>query len=329
MAFVDQGKSVSRLEEIGMTVLRCQRLTSAVPAAIALALFTSCGGSSPVVPGTPTPATPTVAPTTEPPPPIGAVSCPFGDGTLNTQCSRKKGSALLTDVDNAINAVIQQKPEIFNLDSEANPGSHEFKILDREAYLNGVVTNLRAMGLCAERERDIGEYIHVKDSNEASETFGITLSSGHIRRGSGSYRETCSPASFPIDPGPNAPPPLSGKVHVRVANYHVLDSTAIVGPDGNYCRAIGYKDGRTLCPVRQEGDPERGPCETWRVGTADDTGRAGPTWTRPGGGFCTGPESGCQNHPDNQYQLWVFANGAGTYKVCADNFACGEIVFKP
>jgi hypothetical protein len=262
---------------------------------------------------------------------------------LNTQCGRKKSSLLLSQVDTAINALIQQKPELFDLTKEANPGSHEFQILDREGYLNGVVANLRAAGLCAERERDLGEQIHVKDSNAASETFTVTLSSGFIRRGAGSYRETCTPAAFPVDPGANAPPPLSGcgrpypppisrfrgKVHVRLGDHWVLDSTAIVGPDGNYCRSIGYTDGRTLCPVRTEGHPERGACETWRVGHADDTGRPGPTWTKPGGGFCTGPESGCQNHPENQYQLMVFANGAGTYRVCPDNQACGEIVFKP
>jgi hypothetical protein len=320
-----------------MTVLRRQRRTVAVPAVLAAAFFSSCGGGSPIVPD-PVP-TPTAIPTQEP---RGPVSCPLGDGLLHAQCARKKRPSLLPYVDTAINALIQRRPEIFDLTREAGTGTHQFLILDREAYLNGIVDNLRAAGVCAERERDLGDYVNVKDSNGFSESYDITLSSGHIRRGAGSYRETCEPAAFPLDPGPDAPPPMSGcgrpyppaitrfggKVHLRVGNYWVLDSTAQVGPNPDYCRSIGFK-ARIYCPVRTEGHPQRGACETWRVGYAQDTGRPGPTWTKPGGGFCTGPESGCQNHPDNQYQLWVFANGAGTYKVCAANGVCGEIPFAP
>jgi hypothetical protein len=90
-----------------------------------------------------------------------------------------------------------------------------------------------------------------------------------------------------------------------------LDSTALVGPDVAYCAEIGYTDGRALCPVRIEGDPERQSCEAWAVGKARDTGRSGPTWTLEGQ-FCLGlAVNGCENHPDNQYAL--FAAKGGTY----------------
>ena len=74
--------------------------------------------------------------------------------------------------------------------------------------------------------------------------------------------------------------------------------------------------------MRPEGHPEREACEAWAVGTALDTGRPGPTWRR-GGSFCTGPASGCENHPENQYLLKAFL--AGAYEACARNGACGEL----
>ena len=109
------------------------------------------------------------------------------------------------------------------------------------------------------------------------------------------------------------------KVHIKSPEYYTLDSTPIVGPDGEYCALIGFTDGRTLCPIRPEGAEDREACENWRVGKAADTGRWGPTWRKGDGSFCTGPESGCANHPSNQYALLTYA--PGTYVVTAENGA--------
>jgi hypothetical protein len=109
------------------------------------------------------------------------------------------------------------------------------------------------------------------------------------------------------------------KVHIKGPEYYTLDSTPIVGHDAEYCASIGYTDGRSLCPVRPEGAPDREACEAWRVGKAQDTGRPGPTWRKQDGSFCTGPASGCQNHPDTQYSLWTYVGG--TYVVSAENGA--------
>jgi hypothetical protein len=142
------------------------------------------------------------------------------------------------------------------------------------------------------------------------------------------------PAEEPT-PEPEAPPAASGcgsptppavsrfnvKVHLRGSGSWTLDSTPLVGPDSDYCARIGFTDGREYCPVRPEGHPEREACEAWRVGTALDTGRPGPTWRRDGS-FCTGAGD-CENHPDNQYFVKAFASG--TYQACARNGACGEI----
>jgi hypothetical protein len=72
-------------------------------------------------------------------------------------------------------------------------------------------------------------------------------------------------------------------------------------------------------------DPKRVACEVWRVGTAKDTGRPGPTWTKDDGSYCTGLQSnGCQNSPDNQFQLRVSAGG--TYVAAAANGVACSVV---
>jgi len=80
-------------------------------------------------------------------------------------------------------------------------------------------------------------------------------------------------------PSPPAVSRVNVKVHSQLSDRAVLDATPLVGPDVAYCRAIGYTDGRSYCPLRAEGDPERQACEAARVGRASDTGRSGPTWS--------------------------------------------------
>jgi hypothetical protein len=125
--------------------------------------------------------------------------------------------------------------------------------------------------------------------------------------------------------GSPLPPPLSSlnvKIHQRGGDAWLLDSTPLVGPDAGYCAKIGFTDGRSVCPVRQEGNAEREACELYVVGRATDTGRPGPTWSSSSGGYCTGRASGCEN-ADNQYQLRIFQGGV--FKACGRNGVCGEV----
>lgn len=124
--------------------------------------------------------------------------------------------------------------------------------------------------------------------------------------------------------GAPLPPPLAQlnvKVHQRGDNRWLLDSTPLVGPDAAYCAKIGFTDGRSVCPVRVEGNPEREACELYVTGRARDTGRPGPTWFVDGK-LCTGPPV-CQNHEDNQYQVFAYQNGL--YKACGKNDVCGDV----
>ena len=160
----------------------------------------------------------------------------------------------------------------------------------------------------------------------------MLLSSGHMRRGPGPTGRRARPrasrsigrrtprrsaAAAAALPAAGHAPELQGAP--QGPEFYTLDSTPIVGPDVAYCAAIGYADGRSLCPVRTEGTVDRVACENWRVGTAKDTGRPGPTWAKADGSYCTGPDSGCQNHPDSQYQLFTYRSG--TYTVTAENGA--------
>ena len=322
-----------------MPVCRSLVPAAAVSAAGIIALLTlSCGGGASPVSSTPVT---TVATQPTPAPPVTGIgdafnhaTCPLGKGDVNAECGRYS-EALLAEVETAMELLIQQKPQIFDLNNEYAPETRAFKVLDREAYMNGLVANLRAAGLCSERDPDdaLLETIRVKRSSDSSEDYDVLLASGHMRRGTGAYRQTCVPSSFPVDRAADAPPIGSGcgrpypppvtrlncKLHLRGTEFYTLDSTPIVGPDVAYCASIGYTDGRSLCPVRVENAPDRVACENWRVGKAKDTGRPGPTWTKSDGSYCTGPDSGCQNHPDSQYQLFTYRSGK--YTVTAENGA--------
>jgi len=167
--------------------------------AVALALVGGCGGgSSPTQPpvttpsASPTPAaTPTPSPSASPTP--GATSCRYGMGTVDTSCARHN-PVFLEDVDTAINLLGQQRPEIFNINDTAGTG--QWRVLDTERFIAGVITNLQAKDYCAGFDL---QNVQVKNGNSFSEDYDILLSTGHVRRGASTYRQTCQPANFPLD----------------------------------------------------------------------------------------------------------------------------------
>ena len=146
---------------------------------------------------------------------------------------------------------------------------------------------------------------------------------------------TPPPAPPPPEPTPEPPPsggrggcgkPLppdiqlvKAKVHFKGGKKWTLDSTALVA-GYEYCREIGFTDGRNRCPVRPEGHPEREACEAYAIGKAQDTRRPGPTWDR-NGELCDGIV--CENHPDNQHLLLAYEEGR--YHACAKNGVCGTV----
>ncbi len=215
----------------------------------------SCGAPSPATPPIttlPQPVTtPTPVPTPESP---AAASCPLGKGDVNTMCGATN-RRLLDPVQRAIDALVADHPELFNKQEEAGANTRQYRVLDRDGYLDGVVSELRAAGLCAERTLDL-ERIQVKNRNGFSEEWDVITSKGYIRRGESGYRTTCTPAAFPLDAAdyvvtvstylwsfeclPGVTPPLPG------------DGQIPLGCDGRVTATPKLKDG-TPVPARIHG----------------------------------------------------------------------------
>lgn len=175
------------------------RLRPWVPVVLGGFLLTCGGGGSPTAPRTPGPSA-TPPPVTQPsPPPVQTLCQKLGYvPSADTRCSREAAGAFQTQVDGAIDRLIQQHPELFE---NASGG---IRIRSIGAYYVGVIENLDDTGLCAGFD---GEEVQVKESNDFNEQFDISSSSGYVRRGDSAYRSTCRPAAFPTPEPPPIPPP--------------------------------------------------------------------------------------------------------------------------
>ena len=108
----------------------------------------------------------------------------------NAPCSMQSPS-FLGAVDKAITQLTDQQPSIFDFNQKTCENC--FYVKNESAFVNGVIKNLNAAGYCAYYD---GEELAVKNSNAFNEQYDILVSSGHIRRGAGSYRSTCNPSWF-------------------------------------------------------------------------------------------------------------------------------------
>ena len=52
----------------------------------------------------------------------------------------------------AMDLLVQQSPQLFDKSDESGTGTGQYRVLDKEAYLNGLVANLAAAGYCAQRD---------------------------------------------------------------------------------------------------------------------------------------------------------------------------------
>jgi hypothetical protein len=153
-----------------------------------------CGGkkdATPVAATSPPPVAATPVPTPEATPDT-LFSCVLGDGSANSSC-RRESPSFLNEVDTAISQLVQQQPQIFDLENQLGDGG--YKVVSPGQYYVGVMRNLQHMGFCANFD---GEEMQVKNTNEFSDQYHIMISSGYVRRGASSYRATCYPAAFPV-----------------------------------------------------------------------------------------------------------------------------------
>jgi hypothetical protein len=171
--------------------------------AVALPLLAAIGcsrGSSGSSPTTLLPA-PTPAPVVPPPPTAPPTArmveqgCTSGRGTADAACSRSS-SFYLADMDAAIEQVVREHPEYFNLTEKRGEGS--YRILRRDAYTSAVLDALGQRGYCAALDM-YRDFFLLKLGDDRSEQFEIEGPSGFVRRGYASFWNACRPAAFPLE----------------------------------------------------------------------------------------------------------------------------------
>ena len=106
-------------------------------------------------------------------------------------CTRELPPKFLGDVDRAIDKVAHDHPEVFNFD-RVQPGTNWFQIVDPDRYFVYMVEAMTSFGYCAHYDEELA----VKNENGFNEQYDIFAGDGFVRRGEGSYRSTCYPATF-------------------------------------------------------------------------------------------------------------------------------------
>jgi hypothetical protein len=174
----------------GTSVSRVFRSMAVLALALALA---TCGGGSddgggpgPAAPVLPTPAPTPAAPAPEPP---LAASCQNLSARLVPYFCDARGPSFQRELDDAINELKAQRPDVFDGDQVLNVG----------AYIVGIIKNLDAQGVCSMFD---GEEIAARGPGDFSDQYDVLTSTNRIRR---FYVGTCSPAVFPQPR--SAPPP--------------------------------------------------------------------------------------------------------------------------
>ncbi|HET8647436.1 MAG TPA: hypothetical protein VFO85_18200, partial [Vicinamibacteria bacterium] len=115
----------------------------------------------------------------------------IGVGTGSGRDCPFQGPTFQAEVERAMDQLISERPDIFNLDAPGGPGS--FQIRSVGQYYVGLIERLDRMGLCAGFD---GEELQVKNSNAFNDQYDVETSSRFILRGDASYKSTCYPAAF-------------------------------------------------------------------------------------------------------------------------------------
>jgi hypothetical protein len=98
-------------------------------------------------------------------------------------------------VDAAIDDVLKKRPGLFNMTDVA--GERSYRVLDQDGYYLALADSLGTSGLCAQMD-PTKTYLQVKLSNDFSEDYEVLTPQGFTPRGVWIYRNTCTPASFPL-----------------------------------------------------------------------------------------------------------------------------------
>jgi hypothetical protein len=194
-----------------------------------------------------------------------AACAAVGYGTSDVTCGGDQPSAFLADVEDAIDTLTRTKPEIFNFSVPAADGG--LRVVDRDAYYQGVSDILGTRGLCA--APSFGPVtLLVKRTNEWSEAFVILSPRESVRKGPSVFGARCAPAEFPL----TAEQAIS---YIRVAFFGIDCPAGVVAPPQQYGRlplgCVGYL---TATPKDRSGlnVPSfiHGPDITWELRAGED-----------------------------------------------------------
>jgi hypothetical protein len=124
------------------------------------------------------------------PPLVSTPNCPIA-GSRSLTCTRETNQ-YLGHVEEALRIVEREHPEIFDFTRSA-PGTNWPRVVNGEAYIRFVLEAITRLGYCAVYD---GEELAIKRTNQFNEQYDIWSGEGFSRRGEGSYRATCYPATF-------------------------------------------------------------------------------------------------------------------------------------
>jgi len=113
-------------------------------------------------------------------------------GSRELACGREDASQYLADVEAAMDQVIREKPDLFDV-NDTQPGTNFVKVINVDGYLAEMVRVVSGKGYCARWD---GEEIQVKKENRFNEQIDILTANDYTRRGEGAYRSSCYPAAF-------------------------------------------------------------------------------------------------------------------------------------
>jgi len=153
----------------------------------------------PVPVPTPQPPAPAPGATASPgdpaaaPPPAGGQGCGVGPGNGSGENCPREQPSFLAEVESALDQLVREEPRIFNLNKTSKGCPNCYEVLNADRYVQRMAQLMSQRGLCGLYD---GEELAVKKTNAFNDQYDIFTADGFIRRQSGSYRSTCSPAWF-------------------------------------------------------------------------------------------------------------------------------------
>jgi hypothetical protein len=162
---------------------------SLVPISIPVVLPSPTATPAPAPTAAPTPVpTPTPEPTAPPP---SSSSCNLPPSNPANPACGAGTQSFLQNLENAITLATQKRPDLFDFNDKRCENCYRVK--DVNAYINLVMKNLAAQGLCTLFD---GEDLQIKNTNDFNDGYDIITWDNYIRRGAGCYRGTCRPSWF-------------------------------------------------------------------------------------------------------------------------------------